>query len=322
MPLFQSLDAIAIASPTPAHRSAVARFARGAERYLNRGLRPVPGYSPYPGDRTAGTETWFDDNGWWGLAFLKAYRATGSRRYLADAERALRYIARAGWDPASGGIWWNTEHPYKSGAALASDTLLAVLLYQQTHSGFALAPGAALPGVGERPRLQHRRRALRRQLGEPDPRRLHRGTVDLRAGDALQADRRSGRMRARRAPQGTRAVAVRVPPGLLAAVRRDLRAVDARAVVARRRRDALPAGRRQRPQRAEPRARPSAASTCSPGTARRFPRPTHARACSRPRPRPRACSRGWRSTRRPAEPITGRCARARRDRTRGRAAAV
>ena len=139
VPLFQALDAIAIASPSAAHRSAVTRFARGAERYLNRGLRPVPGYSPYPGDRTAGTETWFDDNGWWGLAFFDAYRATGSRRYLADAERALRYIARAGWDAASGGIWWNTEHPYKSGPALASDTLLAVLLYKQTRSSFALA---------------------------------------------------------------------------------------------------------------------------------------------------------------------------------------
>ncbi len=138
VPLFQSLDAIAIAAPTPAHRAAVLRFASGAERYLNLGLRPVPGYSPYPGDRDAGTETWFDDNGWWGLAFIEAYRATGSHRLLLDAERALRYIAAAGWDPAAGGIWWNTEHPFKSGPALASDTLLAVLIYQQTHSSFAL----------------------------------------------------------------------------------------------------------------------------------------------------------------------------------------
>jgi hypothetical protein len=138
VPLFQSLDAIAIAQPTPVNRRAVAHFAQGAERYLNRGLRPVPGYSPYPGDRTAGTETWFDDNGWWGLAFMNAYRATGSRRWLKDAERALAYVAAAGWDSEGGGIWWNTEHPYKAGEALASDTLLATLIYQQTHSAFAL----------------------------------------------------------------------------------------------------------------------------------------------------------------------------------------
>lgn len=138
VPLFESLDAIAIAQPTQANRAAVAKFAKGAERYLNRGLRPLPGYSPYPGDRTASTETWFDDNGWWGIAFVNAYRATGSRRWLSDAMRALKYVAAAGWDPRQGGIWWNTTHPYKAGAALASDTLLATLLYQQTKSSFAL----------------------------------------------------------------------------------------------------------------------------------------------------------------------------------------
>ena len=56
VPLFESLDAIAMAQPTPANRAAVASFAKGAERYLNRGLRPLPGYSPYPGDRAANTE--------------------------------------------------------------------------------------------------------------------------------------------------------------------------------------------------------------------------------------------------------------------------
>lgn len=139
VPLFQSLDAIAIAQPTAANRRTVTRFATGAEHYLNRGLHPVAGYSPYPGDRAANTETWFDDNGWWGLAFMNAYRATGSRRWLTDAERALAYIAAAGWDRSAGGIWWNTDHPYKAGAALASDTLLATLLYQRTRSSFALA---------------------------------------------------------------------------------------------------------------------------------------------------------------------------------------
>ena len=139
VPLFESLDAIDIAQPSAANRRALARFASGAERYLNRGLRPVPGYSPYPDDREANTETWFDDNGWWGIAFVNAYRATGNRGYLRDGERALRYIAAAGWDPDGGGIWWNTHHPYKSGPALAADTLLATLIYQQDRSSFALA---------------------------------------------------------------------------------------------------------------------------------------------------------------------------------------
>jgi Glycosyl hydrolase family 76 len=144
VPLFESLDAIAIAEPTAANRRALARFAAGAERYLNRGLRPLPGYSPYPGDRTAATETWFDDNGWWGLAFVNAYLATGTRRYLADAQRGLDYIAAVGWDRSGGGIWWNTTHPYKAGEALASGTLLATILYQQTGSAFDLAQAQKL----------------------------------------------------------------------------------------------------------------------------------------------------------------------------------
>jgi len=139
VPLFQSLDAIALAQPTAAHLKAVRTFAGGAERYLDRALGPVPGYAPYPGDRGANVETWFDDNGWWGLAFVNAYRATGSTRYLLDAERALTFIERAGWDPNGGGIWWNTTHPYKAGEALASATLLATLLYETTHSTADLA---------------------------------------------------------------------------------------------------------------------------------------------------------------------------------------
>src|ERR1700680_3762548 len=88
VPLFQAVDAIAIAQPTPVNRRAVAGCAAGAERYLNRGLRPLPGYSPYPGDRSRDTKTWFDDNGWWGVAFVNAYRATGRGPHTAGPPRA------------------------------------------------------------------------------------------------------------------------------------------------------------------------------------------------------------------------------------------
>jgi hypothetical protein len=77
---------------------------------------------------------------------VNAYRATGRRRYLGDAQRALRYIAAVGWDRAAGGIWWNTLHPYKAGEALASAALLATMLYQQTRSSFALGQARAYLG--------------------------------------------------------------------------------------------------------------------------------------------------------------------------------
>ncbi len=133
VPLFEALDAIDIASPTPAHGAAVTAFASGAERYFNATLHPMAGFAPYPNDRGQ-VRTWFDDNGWWGLAFMDAYRATHNARYLRDAQRAFAFIAAEGWDSHGGGLWWNTSHPYKAGEALASGSLLGALLFQQTHN--------------------------------------------------------------------------------------------------------------------------------------------------------------------------------------------
>jgi hypothetical protein len=137
--LFEATDALAIADPSPVHRAAVRSFAAGAERYWNPNLRPVPGYGPYPGSRGAHDLAFFDDNGWWGIAFYDAYRATGDTRYLASAKRALLFIDRAGWDRRHGGIWWDTAHSFHAGESLAGGTLLAAYLYRETRSPKYLA---------------------------------------------------------------------------------------------------------------------------------------------------------------------------------------
>jgi hypothetical protein len=130
-PMFEALDAIDIAAPSVSHRTAVEAFARGAKRYWDATLRPYPGFAPYPGDR-GNTLTWFDDNGWWGLAFLDAYRATGVARYLHEAQRAFAFIAKAGWNANGGGLWWDTAHPYIAGEPLAAGSLLGARLLQLT----------------------------------------------------------------------------------------------------------------------------------------------------------------------------------------------
>jgi hypothetical protein len=132
VPLFEALDAIELAAPSPAHRAAVVAFADGAERYFDPGLGPVGGYAPYPGDRGP-ADAWFDDNGWWGLAFLDAYRATGYARYLRDAQRAFRFILAEGWNAAGGGMWWNTAHAYIAGEPLAAGSLLGAQLFRLTR---------------------------------------------------------------------------------------------------------------------------------------------------------------------------------------------
>ena len=136
--LFGAFDALAIASPTPAHRAAVRAFARGAERYWNPDLRPVPGYGPYPGNTGAGRRSWYDDEGWWGIAFYDAFRATGDRRYLASASRALAFVD-SGWDPKGGGVYWDTNRKFKASEGLVGGTLLAAYLYKETREPKYLA---------------------------------------------------------------------------------------------------------------------------------------------------------------------------------------
>jgi hypothetical protein len=132
--LFETLDEIAIAQPTSQNLAAVTAFANGSERYWNPHLQPIPAYAPYRGDTSSTQTTWFDDNGWIGLAFLDAYKATGNVRYLNDAERAFRFIAAEGWDGRQGGgMWWDTSRRERSGEALAASADLAAHLYQITR---------------------------------------------------------------------------------------------------------------------------------------------------------------------------------------------
>jgi hypothetical protein len=136
VPVFEALNGLQIAEPSARHRHQLSRFAWGAQRYLNPNLRPVPGFGPRPGQHNPGKTTWFDDNGWWGLAFLDAYRATGNGRWLADAEIAQNFISVSGWDTTPGrpgGIWWNTNHSFYAGESLAGGTLLSARLYAITH---------------------------------------------------------------------------------------------------------------------------------------------------------------------------------------------
>jgi hypothetical protein len=136
VPMFETADALQTADPSPAHLALVNKFARASEHFWNPHLN---GYAPYPNDRYSGAEAWFDDNGWLGLAYIDAYTATRDHRYLYDAQRAFRFIATQGWDAAGGGgMWWNTQHPYHSGPALASDALLGMLLYNADHEASQL----------------------------------------------------------------------------------------------------------------------------------------------------------------------------------------
>jgi hypothetical protein len=137
-PLFEAIDYIALASPTTANKHALVRFANHAETYWDTNITPAPGashrtaaWAPYPGSKQ-NVLTYFDANGWWSLAFMDAYSATKSARYLKDAERGFKFIAANGWDAAGGGMWRDTKHTARDGDSLAAATDLAARLYQTT----------------------------------------------------------------------------------------------------------------------------------------------------------------------------------------------
>jgi hypothetical protein len=131
-PLFEALDAVATADPSEANLAAVSSFAKGAERYFDPNLSPSGGYVWYPDVTNPHERAYFDDNGWWELAYLDAFRATGDPADLTDAEKAFAYIAEAGWDPRWGGTWWETLHFHKTSEPLAAEIYTGFALYRQT----------------------------------------------------------------------------------------------------------------------------------------------------------------------------------------------
>lgn len=134
--LFQAYVALARAAPTTRHRNMLVWFARKSDTgYFNPGLgNGIGGFSTGYGRHGEQGQQWFDDNGWLGLSFMDVWRQTHLRRFLDDAQVAFRYLYTAGWDPASGGIWWNTQKTVKAAESVNTAALLAVELYE-AHAG-------------------------------------------------------------------------------------------------------------------------------------------------------------------------------------------
>jgi len=67
---------------------------------------------------------YYDDEGWWALAWTGAYEVTHDARYLDMAQRIFADMT-TGWDDScGGGIWWKKPKQYKN--AIANELFLSV----------------------------------------------------------------------------------------------------------------------------------------------------------------------------------------------------
>jgi hypothetical protein len=104
---------------------------------LIRSLRPLSrrdgGWAPTPRAR----RRYFDDNAWIGLAAARLHAATGERRHLDRARRALAFVRR-GEDP-EGGVRWAEGRRPRNTCATAPAALLALRIHGATRDADQLA---------------------------------------------------------------------------------------------------------------------------------------------------------------------------------------
>jgi predicted alpha-1,6-mannanase (GH76 family) len=74
----------------------------------------------------------YDDEGWWALAWIQAYDATHRAEYLHMAQSIFRDMS-GGWDSTcGGGVWWTKDRTYKN--AIPNELYLSVAAHLANRS--------------------------------------------------------------------------------------------------------------------------------------------------------------------------------------------
>jgi predicted alpha-1,6-mannanase (GH76 family) len=79
----------------------------------------------------------YDDEGWWALAWIDVYDLTRQQQYLSMAESIFANMTRGWDDTCSGGIWWSKDRKYKN--AIANELFLSVAAHLATRAKSGVA---------------------------------------------------------------------------------------------------------------------------------------------------------------------------------------
>lgn len=110
--------------------NAITALADTARLTHDKGIRPVlrntfdlaPTHASIPAPNFL--NEFYDDEGWWALAWIDTAELTHDRRYLRMAETIFADMS-GGWDTTcGGGIWWKKDRHYKN--AIANELFLDV----------------------------------------------------------------------------------------------------------------------------------------------------------------------------------------------------
>ena len=75
---------------------------------------------------------YYDDEGWWALAWIDVYDLTKQPEYLAAANHLFTDMTGAWDNTCGGGIWWNSDRKYKN--AIANELFLSVATGLAAHA--------------------------------------------------------------------------------------------------------------------------------------------------------------------------------------------
>lgn len=102
---------------------------------------PVLGESGFAARGFSGfINNYYDDEGWWALAWIRAYDVTGNTEYLNMAESIFADMQGGVNGTCGGGIWWSKDRAYKNASKQLSDIISIVKGFCYSHNLFRELP--------------------------------------------------------------------------------------------------------------------------------------------------------------------------------------